>query len=88
MSWMLKNSKGKPDAMLTFAAISFLVSSFAVLMGVIKVITVGTVHLEFGNADASLVLGYLGACFTSYVMRRNTKDKLDFEEVKHLSKKE
>jgi hypothetical protein len=55
---------------------------------VIKVITVGTVHLEFGNADASLVLGYLGACFTSYVMRRNTKDKLDFEEVKHLSKKE
>lgn len=83
---MLKNSKGKPDAMLTFAAVSFLVSSFAVVMGVVKVITVGAVHLEFGSADASLVLGYLAACFTSYVLRRNTKDKLDFEEFKHTKK--
>lgn len=83
-----KNSKGREDATLTFAAISFYISSIAVILGMLKTINIGTFHLEFNGADPTLVLGYIAACFTSYVMRRNTKDKIDLDELKHVTKKE
>lgn len=80
--WMLTDSKGNKSVMLTFATVSFFISSLAVLMGIIKVVTIGSVHLEFGSADPTLTLGYLAACFTSYVIRRNNEDKVFIETMK------
>jgi len=78
----LKNSNGKADAMLTFAAASFVVTSFCILLSMVESLSFAGGTITLKSPDQTLVLAYLGACFTSYVMRRNTKDKLDLEHKK------
>ena len=83
MKWF-KNSAGRPDAMLTFAAISFCVCAFALLAPVLNGLQIpGTSYIiKLGVPDTTLVLAFLGATFTSYVVRRNKKDQIATEEVK------
>jgi hypothetical protein len=82
MNLWIKNSKGHPDAMLTFAFISFIVTTLCVMLSVVSSISVaGKVNVALKAPDATLVLGYLGASFTSYVFRRNKKDQVDHEQT-------
>lgn len=76
LGW-LKNSASKSDAMLTFAAVSFVITSLCVLASVIESITVGTHEVKFRSADTALVSMYMASTFGAYVLRRNTKDKLE-----------
>lgn len=83
MGW-IKNSKGKPDAMLTFAAASFCICAFALLAPVLDGLHIpgSPYSLSLGTPDTTLVLAFLGATFTSYVIRRNKKDQIETEEVR------
>jgi len=83
----IKNTKGRPDSMLTFATISFIVVSFIILLSVIKSLSIKETTINFALPDTTLVLGYLGACFSSYVVRRyherqTLKDKEENKEEK------
>lgn len=71
MKWMMKNSKGGEDAMLTFAFISFIIVSLCVLLSCVKTVAFKTLEIELTVPDTSLLLGYLTATFGGYVMRRN-----------------
>lgn len=72
MGWM-KNTSGKPDAMLTFATIAFWVVTLNVLLSTIGTITFGTFTMNFQALDSSIMAAYLGATFTAYVSRRWTE---------------
>lgn len=71
MLW-IKNTAGKPDAMLTFAFYSFLVVTINVLLGTFGTITRGEVSIQFVPMDAGTMTAYLGSTFTAYVTRRWT----------------
>jgi ABC-type nickel/cobalt efflux system permease component RcnA len=75
MGW-LKNSSGEPDAMLTFAALSFAVTSLCVLLSMVESTSLGNFDLDLKSPDMMLVSTYLATCFTSYVIRRNKKDQI------------
>lgn len=68
----IKNTSGKPDAMLTFALISFLVVTFNIFLSTIGTLTLGGLHIEFTALDSSVMAVYLGATFSAYVSRRWT----------------
>lgn len=65
MTWMLKNSIGRPDAMLTVA-----ICSTAVVL--IKVLVSGVVYGQFhaGVIDGGLVAATLTPTLGAYVARR------------------
>ncbi len=71
MKWMMRNSKGKKDAMLTFAFISFIVVSLCVILSCLKSVAFRALSIELTMPDTSLLLGYLASTFGAYVMRRN-----------------
>lgn len=77
MNWMMKNSRGNRDSMLTFAFVSFLVVSLVILLSVVKSFTVHGSTFEFHPPNDTLLLGYLSVSFTSYVTRRYTSEKLN-----------
>ena len=77
MTWMMKNSYGEPDGVFTFSAIAFAIVSMCVLMSVFSSIVIGSLTFNIRIPDEGLLLGYLGSTYTAYVLRRNTKDKLD-----------
>ena len=72
--WMLRNSAGERDGTFTFAFISFVVVTFCVLFGCIDQVTIGHSVIKLKTPDATLALGYLAASFSTYVVRRTTKD--------------
>ncbi len=76
----LKNSKGVPDAMLTFACVGLLISSVAVVVSLVKSVTIRGSEITFNNPSETLVLGFLAATLGAYVLRRNKKDELDHQE--------
>ncbi len=76
MKWMMKNSNGKKDSMLTFAFISFMIVSIVILLSVVKSFTVKGVLFEFHPPNDVLLLGYLGATFGSYVTKRYHDNKI------------
>lgn len=79
----LKNSNGKQDAMLTFATSAFALTSLCIILSMVESIVVpGAADIKLKAPSETLVLGYLGAAFTSYVFRRNKKDHLAHEEAK------
>lgn len=86
MLW-IKNTAGKPDAMLTFAFYSFLVVTLNVLLATFGTITKGEVTIQFIAMDAGAMTAYLGATFTAYVTRRWT-DKRFGKKHKQESKEE
>ena len=75
--WMIKNSAGEQDGTFTFATISFIIVTFCVLLGCIDQISVGQSVLKLKTPDATLALGYLAASFSTYVVRRTTKDNVN-----------
>lgn len=71
----IKNSSGKKDAMLTFAAISFLVTTLNILLSTVGSISVGSFDISFNALDASIMSTYLGIAFSAYVGRKWTDKK-------------
>ncbi len=70
MTW-LKNTDGKPDAVLTFSAVSLAV---ILVKFIFSEITIGP--LAMGNLDAGVIAAILTPCLGSYCARRYT-DKLN-----------
>jgi hypothetical protein len=77
MIWMLRNSRGRRDALLTFAAMGNLVVLLKVL---VSGMTVGTV--VFGTIDSALALAVLSATVAPYTTKRIMGGKPDAEEPK------
>lgn len=71
----IKNTSGKKDAMLTFAAFSFLIVTLNVFLSTFDTITIGTTTLVFKALDSSIMAVYLGSTFTAYISRRWTDVK-------------
>lgn len=79
----LKNSYGEQDAMLTFATAAFALTSLCILLSMVESVSiVGAADIQLKAPSETLVLGYLGAAFTSYVLRRNKKDQIASDEAK------
>lgn len=71
----VKNTNGRQDAMLTFAAISFSVVTLNVLLSSFDTITLANSTIVFKPLDTSVMGIYLGSTFTAYVSRRWTDQK-------------
>lgn len=74
MIW-IKNTSGKPDAMLTFAFLSFAVVTINVLLATFSSISFNGLDIKFVQMDAASMTAYLAATFTAYVTRRWTDAK-------------
>ena len=74
MIW-IKNTSGKPDAMLTFAFLSFAVVTINILLATFASVSFGGLELSFVQMDAASMTAYLAATFTAYVTRRWTDAK-------------
>jgi hypothetical protein len=88
MGWMINNSAGKPDSMLTFAVIGALTTVAAIFLPMVKKIELLTFVFEPSGVapDATIVTAFLGATLLAYVNRR--KQKLDAEiKLKELEVK-
>ena len=68
----IKNTDGKPDAMLTFATISFFAVTLNVLLATIGQLSIAGNIIEFQTLDSGTMGVYLAATFTAYVSRRLT----------------
>lgn len=68
----INNSKKKPDAMLTFATISFAIVTFNIFLSTFGTVTFGEHSIQFVPLDGSIMAIYLGATFSAYVSRRWT----------------
>jgi hypothetical protein len=79
MKWV-KNTKGKPDSMLTFALIAFLVVTLNILLATFGRIKFGGFEIGLQAMEASTMTAYLGATFTAYVTRRWTDKKYDMTD--------
>lgn len=78
----LKNTKGAPDSMLTFAVGGFFTVVAAIAFSVITgtTFTIGAQEITISAPDATLVTAFLGATLLAYVNRRNTKDKAESDK--------
>ncbi len=74
MYW-IKNTAGKPDAMLTFAFLAFSVVTFNILLATFGRVSYNGFELGFQAMEASSMTAYLAATFTAYVTRRWTDKK-------------
>ena len=77
----IKNTSGKPDAMLTFALLSFAVVTLNILLATFGNVLYGEFSINFNPMEAATMTAYLGATFTAYVTRRWT-DKKYIDEKK------
>ena len=80
MYW-IKNTSGKPDAMLTFAVVSFTMVSLNLFLSTFASLQIGGVELAFQALDTGALTAYLGATFTAYVTRRWTDKRYSGEDV-------
>jgi len=71
MYW-IKNTSGKPDAMLTFATLSFAVVTFNILLATLGHFEFGRLKFSFESMDSGTMTAYLAATFGAYVTRRWT----------------
>jgi hypothetical protein len=71
MFW-IKNTRGKPDSMLTFSTISFFVVVFNIILATIGGFQIGDFSITFQPMDAGAMGVFLGATFTAYVSKRAT----------------
>lgn len=71
MIW-IKNTSGKPDAMLTFAFLAFSVVTLNILLATFGRISYNSFEIGFASMDAAAMTAYLAATFTAYVTRRWT----------------
>lgn len=75
MTWMLKNSRGRPDALVTFAAGAVAVILLKVLLNGVSLAVLGGV--SFGTIDATLVGAVLLPTLTAYTAKRTIGGKAD-----------
>ena len=68
--WMLVNSRGRPDALLTFAAGAVVT---VLLKTLLNGVVVGAVH--FGTIDASLAGALLASTLGAYTWKRTSADR-------------
>lgn len=78
MLW-IKNTSGKPDAMLTFAFFAFSVVTLNILLATFGRVSVNGFEISFSSMDAATMTAYLAATFTAYVTRRWTDAKHKLE---------
>lgn len=83
MTW-LKNSAGKPDAMLTCAVSAFVVCSILLLVSVFggTEFNIWGQKIVFSTIDKTLFTAYFAGAFSAYVVRRNKKDQIESDEVR------
>lgn len=74
MKW-IKNTKGNPDAMLTFATLSFAVVTINILLSTLGHFEFGRLQFSFQGMDSGTMTAYLAATFGAYVTRRWTDSK-------------
>lgn len=79
MFW-IKNSKGSASASLTFYTISFFVVCLAIILGMVKNITVGSFSLQFENPSETLLLGFMTLAGGSYIYRSTKGDNMEHRE--------
>ncbi len=77
----LKNTEGKKDAMLTFAAIGFVVATLNIILGSLGTITIGSLSFDPKFLSSDLMAVYLGSTFTSYCMRKYTDKKFSPQDI-------
>ena len=80
MGW-IKNTAGKPDAMLIFAFISFSVVTLSIFFSTLGQITIGSFSQNFQAMEATTMTAYLGATFSAYVTRRWTEKRYKAEDA-------
>lgn len=68
----IKNTKGKPDAMLTFAVIAFAVVILNVFLATFGTVTIFGATVTFTALSAGTITALLGPTLTAYVGRRFT----------------
>lgn len=69
MWWMIKNSRDKKDALLTFAVAAVVVILIKVLLHGVT-ITIGTKVFSMGAVDAGIVAAVLGPTLGAYTTKR------------------
>lgn len=74
MRWMLKNSAGKKDAMLTFAVIAFVVVIMKFIVSGFAISIAGH-DINFGDAEAGAIAALLTPTLGAYVARRHSETK-------------
>lgn len=84
MSFWVKNSSGKQDAMLTFATISFFIVTLSIILSSISELNIGKLKITFVPLDSNLASIYLGATFTAYVTRKYTDKKFEKENQPNI----
>jgi hypothetical protein len=87
MSWMIKDSVGRPSATLTFATVSLVVMIFCIVAPMFSGMTIHGFTLNIKPPDTTLLMGTLGASFLSYVTRRNKADDMDKDDDDDKGKK-
>jgi hypothetical protein len=87
MRW-IKNTSGKPDAMLTFAFFAFSVVTLNILLATFGRVSYNGFELGFKAMEATTMTAYLAATFTAYVTRRWTDRKYVSEETAWEEKSE
>jgi hypothetical protein len=80
MFWMLKNSSGKKDAVLTMAVVGFAFCVFKMLLAGVT-LQLGGREISFGTIDASTIAAILTPTLGSYVARRYTDRKYSGDAV-------
>lgn len=75
MRFWIKNSKGKPDAMLTFAVVAFLVVIVKFLASAVTLHLTGDKVVELGSVDSGSIAALLTPTLGAYVARRHSDQK-------------
>ena len=70
---LMKNSKNEKSVSFTFAVVSFIIVSLAVIIGIIESLQVGAIILTFRSVDASVIFAYLTPILGLYFGRRFTE---------------
>jgi putative flippase GtrA len=82
MKWMIKNSDGKEDAMLTFSVVGFTVVVVKFLLSGVTLKLVGLGYdISFGSVDAAAIAAILTPTLVTYAARRNTDKKYISQKV-------
>jgi len=88
MNWMMKNSDGDPDAMLTIAIVAFMAVTINIFLATFGGLTVAGVTFDFTVLAAGTITAYLTPTLGAYVTRRWTKSAYSSGDSKGKEKEE
>ena len=74
MNFWIRNTRGKPDSMLTISMLGFAVVLFKFILSGVNVTLFGY-NVNFGTVDAATVAAILTPTLGSYVARRYTDNR-------------